>query len=442
MKKEKKRKTERNLIRHTEPFTRSQISSGLAVMAVFIIGMCSWSFLAPLGSAAIAPGIVSVESYRKAIQHLEGGIVEKIHVADGAKVKLGDLLISLRDVAAVSNAERIKTQYFEALAGAARLTAERDSQLNIAFPNELTSKKDAAALAAITAQLKIFDSRRQLQYQKLAVIDKRIDRLKEEKEALFGQIKAVSTQIELFDQQRRDTEALYDKQLTRKSRVNEVQRDQARIEGKESELKGEIAQIEQQIVELELRKSELLATTIAAIVDELRTRQARAHELSQELVAAQDVLGRTRIVSPFDGTVVGLKVHSKDGVIAPGATLMEIVPLSDDLIIEARLRPEDIEDVRAGLPAFVVLNTLTRRYSQPIKATLDSVSADRLIDGLTGLAYYLVRVRPDEAAIDPNDTKLLAGMSADVFIQTGERTAFAYLMSPILRTFNRGMREN
>ena len=131
-----------------------------------------------------------------------------------------------------------------------------------------------------------------------------------------------------------------------------------------------------------------------------------------------------------------LKVRSN------GAILMEIVPISDDLIIEARLRPEDIEDVRAGLPAYVVLNTLTRRYSQPIRATLESVSADRLIDGLTGLAYYLIRVRPDLTVIDPNDTKLLAGMSADVFVQTGERTAFDYLMSPLLRTFNRGMREN
>jgi HlyD family type I secretion membrane fusion protein len=163
--------------------------------------------------------------------------------------------------------------------------------------------------------------------------------------------------------------------------------------------------------------------------------------LSRELVAAQDMLQRTRIEAPIEGTVVGLQIHSRDGVIAPGQTLMEIVPLSDDLVVDARVRPEDIEDVQTGLEARVVLNTLSRKFSQPLSGKITQVSADRLIDKLTGRPHYHVRVSLDPASLQPGETKLLAGMSADVFIRTSDRTPFAYLTAPLVRTFHRGMRE-
>jgi HlyD family type I secretion membrane fusion protein len=405
--------------------------------------MAVWSSLAALGSAVVAPGLVSVETHRKAVQHLEGGIVGRIHVKDGSRVARGDLLVELKNVASKSNVERLKSQFYEALAGAARLTAERDGLQEIVFPDSLVAiaADEPVARSAMAAQVRIFDSRRDLTGQKLSVLDKRIDRLQEERNGLRRQIEAVEAQFALNTNEMTDATQLFEKQLIRKSRLTDVQRSRAQLEERRSALQSSLAQTDQQMTEMELRKSELLSSTLTSVVEEIRARQARAHELSRELVAAQDMLQRTRIEAPIEGTVVGLQIHSRDGVIAPGQTLMEIVPLSDDLVVDARVRPEDIEDVQTGLEARVVLNTLSRKFSQPLSGKITQVSADRLIDKLTGRPHYHVRVSLDPASLQPGETKLLAGMSADVFIRTSDRTPFAYLTAPLVRTFHRGMRE-
>lgn len=424
-------------------FSHWHIVAGLGLMSTFTTAIVVWSSLAALGSAVVAPGLVSVETHRKAVQHLEGGIVGRILVKDGARVARGDVLVELRDVAIKSNVERLKSQFYEALATVARLTAERDGLAEIVFPESLSTiaADEPVARSAMAAQRKIFESRRDLGGQKQAVFDKRIDRLEEERTGLRRQLEALEAQFSLNDQESKDAGALLDKQLIRKSRLTEIQRSRAQLEERRSALQGTLVQAEQQIAEIELRKSELQSSTLTSVVEDIRARQARAHELSRELVAAQDILQRTRIRAPIDGTVVGLQIHSRDGVIAPGQTLMEIVPMSDDLVVEARVRPEDIEDVRTGLTAQVVLNTLSRRFNQPLTGTINHVSADRLVDKATGRPHYQVRVSLDPTVLAPGETKLLAGMSADVFIRTGERTPLAYLTAPLVRTFYRGMRE-
>ncbi len=425
------------------PFSRFHILAGTGLVVTFTATMAVWSSLAALGSAVVAPGLVSVETHRKAVQHLEGGIVGRIHVKDGSRVARGDLLVELKNVASKSNVERLKSQFYEALAGAARLTAERDGLQEIVFPDSLVAiaADEPVARSAMAAQVRIFDSRRDLTGQKLSVLDKRIDRLQEERNGLRRQIEAVEAQFALNTNEMTDATQLFEKQLIRKSRLTDVQRSRAQLEERRSALQSSLAQTDQQMTEMELRKSELLSSTLTSVVEEIRARQARAHELSRELVAAQDMLQRTRIEAPIEGTVVGLQIHSRDGVIAPGQTLMEIVPLSDDLVVDARVRPEDIEDVQTGLEARVVLNTLSRKFSQPLSGKITQVSADRLIDKLTGRPHYNVRVSLDPASLQPGETKLLAGMSADVFIRTSDRTPFAYLTAPLVRTFHRGMRE-
>ena len=425
------------------PFSRLHIMAGAGLVVTFTAVMALWSSLAALGSAVVAPGLVSVETHRKAVQHLEGGIVGRIHVKDGSRVARGDLLVELKNVASKSNVERLKSQFYEALAGAARLTAERDGLQEIVFPDSLVAiaADEPVARSAMTAQARIFDSRRDLTGQKLSVLDKRIDRLQEERTGLRRQIEAVEAQFELNAKEMADATQLFEKQLIRKSRLTDIQRSRAQLEERRSGLQSSLAQTDQQMTEMELRKSELLSSTLTSVVEEIRARQARAHELSRELVAAQDLLQRTRIVAPIDGTVVGLQIHSRDGVIAPGQTLMEIVPVSDDLVVDARVRPEDIEDVQTGLEAQVVLNTLSRKFNQPLTGKITQVSADRLIDTLTGRPHYHVRVSLDPDSLQPGETKLLAGMSADVFIRTSDRTPFAYLTAPLVRTFHRGMRE-
>ncbi|MDZ4843606.1 MAG: HlyD family type I secretion periplasmic adaptor subunit [Hyphomicrobium aestuarii] len=426
-----------------EPFSRAQLLATISLFAVFFGTMTAWSSFAPIGSAVIAPGVVSVESHRKAIQHLEGGIVNRILVKDGSRVKPGDVVVELRDIAITANVDRLKSQYYEAVATTARLTAERDGASELKFSDEIlkAAVTDTAAKNAVAAQRKLFQSRNELNEQKLSGIAKKIDRLAEQRDGLTKQLKALDAQMAVREQEEKDATALFNKQLARKSRVLDAQRSRAELDERGSELASELAQAEQQMTEQELKKTELNSANLTAVVEDLRARQARAHELSRELIAAQDILARSQIRAPIEGTVVGLQVHSRDGVISPGQTLMEIVPLTDKLVVEARVRPEDIEEVRAGLPATVVLNTLTRRYSQPIRGTVESVTADRLVDKLTSRPYYGVRISLEAASLDPSESKLLAGMSADTFIVTGERTPLAYLTAPLVRTFNRGMRE-
>ncbi|MDX2290300.1 MAG: HlyD family type I secretion periplasmic adaptor subunit [Hyphomicrobiaceae bacterium] len=433
---------QRRTHRSRGPFPLAVMVLGVSLCATFLGGLTAWGALSPISGAVIAAGVVSVESYRKTVQHLEGGIVAAIRVNDGDRVAAGDVLVDVRDVAVTANVDRLQTEYFESLAAGARLTAERDSAAEIAFPVPLTDSKDKMAAAAMASQLKVFASRRELARQTVSVIDKKVGQLAEEMKGYRGRITSVEKQAKLVAEQKADAEILFDKKLMRKSRFLDLQARQAELEGQRSGLVSEIARAEQEILELELKKKEVLAATAAAVTAELREVDARSYQLSRELAAARDVLVRTQVRSPIAGTVVNLQVHSIGGVISAGQTLMEIVPENDALIVEARIRPEDIEVVRPGLDANVVLATLNRRYTQPLAGTLDSVSADRLTDPLTGMGYYLARITLDKASVTVQGQTLLAGMGADVFIKTGERTVLDYIAAPVVRTFMRGMREN
>lgn len=430
-------------INPSRPFERRHILAALTLIFVFWSALLVWGAYAPIGGAVIASGVVGVETHRKAVQHLEGGIIKRIAVKEGSKVKAGDLLIELQDVATTSSADRVAAQYFEALAAAARLVAERDAEPNLTFPSALREAGafQKQAVAAMSAQRRIFESRRTLHRQKLSLIDQKNERLLEEIKGSEGLIKSLEQQAALVEGVRRDAVELFDKQLIRKSRVAEISRQHAELTGKLSEARSQIAQNRQQMTELELQKSELVAALQAEVAEELRIQQAKAFEFSNALATAQDVQTRTRIRAPIEGTVVGLQVHSRDGVIAKGQLLMEIIPDSDNLVVDARIRPEDISEIQPGLPSQVVLRTPTRRYNQPITGRLESVSADRLLDKVTSRPYYMARIKLDANSVDSGDARLIAGMSADVFVQLGDRTAFEYLAAPVLRSFNRGMRE-
>ncbi len=426
-----------------EPFDRRHIIAVLVLIASFWSVLVAWGSLAPIGGAVIASGIVGAETYRRAVQHLEGGIVKRIAVKEGSKVKAGELLIELQDVATSSSVERATTQYFEALAATARLSAERDGLRDLSFPAGL---REAGAMqrqanSAMTAQRRIFESRRNLHRQKLAVIDKKIEVIEEDIVGTEGLIKSIEQQLALVEGVRRDAETLLEKQLMRKSRVAEINRQHAELTGRLAEARAEIGQNRQQMSELNLQKSQLADAFQTEIAEELRQQQAKAFELEPTLEAAQDVQARTRVRAPIDGTVVGLQVHSREGVIAKGQTLMEIIPDSDNLVVDATIRPEDISEIRPGLPAQIALRTPSRRSNQPIPGRVESISADRLLDKVTSRPYYLARIKIEPFAMASSDARLIAGMSADVFIQLSNRTVLEYLAAPVLRSFNRGMRE-
>ena len=426
------------------PFPILPILAGFVTIAAFAGGLTAWSLLAPIESAVVSPGVVSVASYRKTIQHLEGGIVSEILVKDGDRVEHGELLIQLSNVQPAAEARQLKGQYAEAQAIVARLLAERDDRPMIAFPDDLIAlaDEDISVRSTLKGQEGVFTSRRKNLDDRLSVLDQQIEQTRAQIAGLEGQIVATETQLELAREEQREIRVLYEQNLIPKPRMLELQGRAAALEGTMSELRSSIAREQKSILETKVQMGELKTQTNAEVTEALRAERARVNELAQQVVAAEDILKRTQIRSPIDGVVVNLQVHTQDGVIAAGQPLLEVVPSSDELVVEALIDPEDIDEVRTGLPAHVQLTSINRRRRTPMNGEVSDVSADRLTDEQTGKAYYRARIQLDAEALATMGDTLLAGMGADVFIRTGARTPFEYLLEPITRSLQLGLREN
>jgi HlyD family type I secretion membrane fusion protein len=422
---------------------RPVLAVGVGVIVLFFGIFGGWAALAPLGSAAIAPGEVIVEARRKTVQHLEGGIVGEIRVREGDRVAAGQMLIRLDETQPRATLDLLKGRSRAAAALEARLNAERDEQKAIEFPPFLLDEGgDPKVRKILDGQTRIFDARRNSILGQIAILKQRIAQYAEEIKGLKGEVAAETTQVELIAQELEGVETLYSKKLVRKPRLLELRRRQAEIEGRLAQNRARIARVRQNIAETHLRISELRTERINEVVEELRKVQSERFDLQERIRAAEDVLRRTAILAPLAGTVVGLQVHTTGGVIAPGQPLMDIVPSGDRLIVEARVAPEDIDVVHAGLAAKVRLTALNRRNSLPLEGRVLSISADRLVDERTGETYFLARV---ELLEDPADALggafLYPGMAAEVMILTGERTALDYLFTPLSRSLERAFRE-
>jgi HlyD family type I secretion membrane fusion protein len=424
------------------PFGAGLVFAGFAIIVGFSGSFSAWSVMAPIEGAVVAPGIVGVDSTRKTVQHLEGGIIGEILVREGGTVSTGDVVIRLQNTVPASILNELQAQYFEARATEARLIAERDGRETIAFPPELLEKvADLAVQDAILGQQSIHESRWKLMDERLTILERTIGGLESEILGLEGQITSGKIQLTLIDEELDDTLSLYNKQLINKPRLLALQRDKAKLEGAINNFTASVGAARQRIEEARMRKAELQTAAATEVVAQLQEARTRAYELSQQIAAAQDVMGRTVIRAPIDGIVVGLKVHTIGGVIAAGQPLLDIVPSNDTLVVHATIDPLDIDQVEAGLPATVWLSALNRRNHEPIEGVVQMISADRLTDATTGFAYYLARVELQPDALKAKAITIQPGMSAEVMIRTGARTPLDYLTAPIARFLSRALRE-
>lgn len=423
--------------------TRRIVLIGLAIVLGFFGLFGAWAVLAPLDAAAIAQGTVGVESNRKTIQHLEGGIIEEILIQNGDRVTDGQVLIRLDKTQPRAQLELLRGQYLSVLAMVARLRAERDRNDGVSFPDELVNASaDPKIEEIILGQLSIFEARRNALEGQRKILRQRIAQFEEEIEGLRAQIRSADEQLGLIAGEVKDLQTLLDKGLTPKSRVLALQRRAAEIEGERGKNLAAIARARQNIGEAEIRIVELTTERINEVVEQLREAETNLYDVEERLNAARDVLRRTEVVSPTDGFVVDLQVHTSGGVIQPGQRLMDIVPGNERLVIEARVDPTDIDVVHAGLPAQVRLSAFNQRIVPTVEGTVSWVSADRLTDEKSGEAYYTARI----ALNDPDDPRLngltlLPGMPAEVMIRTGERTLLEYLIRPIRQSFGRSLSE-
>lgn len=413
------------------------------VVGVFFVGFGGWAAFVPMESAAIAPGTVIVESNRKTIQHLEGGIVAEIRVNDGDRVQTGDVLLVMSDARSRSERELLRGRLAAALAQRSRLQAERDGQQDLTFDPRIGELlPDGAARATlIDGERTVFRERANFLASQTALNRQSVRDLEQQITGLRDEIAAADRQLGLIAEEETGLASLVEKGLARRPALLQLQRESANLAGIRAGHVSDIARAQQQIGEAELTLVDLRTRLLNEIVAELRDTEAEIADLSERLFAADDVIRRTEVIAPVDGIVVNKRVFTTGGVVAPGAPVLDIVPVTDSLTVEARVQPNDIDVVHAGLSARVRISVFRIAENPILTGTVQTVSADALIDEQTGASYYLARIKLGDLSDLPKDAVLQPGMPAEVMIVTGERTALDYLVEPIRITLNRALRE-
>lgn len=424
---------------------RMPVLAGTTICVAFFGGFAAWSALVPLASAALGPGIVSPDGNRRAVQHLEGGIVERLLVKDGSRVMAGDPLLVLEDKAARATHEMALNQYRQLLATEARLLAERDGAAEPAFPAELTDHAGQPAVAALLkAQRALMANRLNSLVGRRDLLWQRIAEIHEEIEGLEGQILSRAQQLAIIREEIGTVGQLVEKGLTPKPRLLALQREQAELNGQQATSRAAIARSRQSIGESEQKIAMLDVERQEELSKELAEVAGKLSEARERVVASADILRRVVVSAPVAGTVVQMQVHTVGGVVGAGDTILDIVPRDDDLVIDARIAPTDIDVIREGQTAQVVLSAFQQRNLPRIEGRVRTISADRIVDPKTSSPYYQVRIEVDRShlATIGSGLELTPGMPAEVMVLTGERTAFDYFTRPFLDSLRRSLKES
>jgi len=419
------------------------VRGGLAVAALGLLALGTWLVLAPLSGAVIAPGFVKVDMNRKVVQHQEGGIVKKVYVRDGEKVQQGQTLLVIDDVRLDATLDLLRTQHDGERAKAARLEAERAFLPAVMFPSELAARNGEPKVAELLQrETALFRARREALDSQIVVLRKQISHTVDEAKALAGQIAAEERALKSQKEELAVNQQLFKQGFVQKTRLMSLERAVADYEARWEEHRAELAKTRQRSSELELRVLAQRNAYVQSATDELKEISTRLFDLEERLRPSKDASDRQRIAAPITGEVVGLRVFSPGAVVGPREVLMEIVPEDKTLIVEARIRPEDINHVRAGFAAEVRLTAYQSRTTPLVAGRVHYVSADRMVDAQTGAPYYVVHVDVSAGALaDAGNLRMQAGMPAEVYIRTDSRTAFDYIFAPVTAYLRRGMRE-
>lgn len=422
---------------------RATILFGLALVLSTLGGFAAWATLAPLAEAVVAGGTVKVDSSRKQIQHLEGGIVKEILVRDGDQVKQGDVLVRLDETRAAASVAILRDGHDAAVAQEARLLAERDDLEALEFPQSLIARADDPKVQGLLkSQAVLWEARRSALEGEVQILEKQVAQLREDINGYQGQISAKTKQLTFVRDELGSVVELQKKGLSGKQPVLELEREAADLEGDRAELRSQISATETEIARKELEIFQVGKSFRQKVVDELKKVQSEINDYRERLNAAEHLYGQTEVRAPVDGVVVGSGVHTIGGVIPPGGTLLELVPVNDKLIVEARINPQDIDKVQVGLPARIKFTAFKQRTTPELAGTLRYVSADVLRDPQSEMVYFVARIEvPEEEVVRLGGKQLQPGMMAEVFIRTGERTMVDYLIQPLRDSFRRAWLE-
>ncbi|MER8809929.1 HlyD family type I secretion periplasmic adaptor subunit [Mesorhizobium australicum] len=430
---------QRNIDTRTDRITRA----GYGSVAVFLLGFGFWAATAPIGGATIAPGVVAAAGQNVMIQHLEGGVVSSIKVREGDRVLRGQALIVLDPTVAQSQLNRVLKQWVAQKAEISRLEAERDGLDKIVLSADLGAYSGASEYSGVFGeQNKEFEARLARYGAEQGILKQRVAALQDAVVGLKAQKEAAENQLAIVNEETERKKDLLKKGLTNRSEYTDLLRSTAELVGQAGSLEAQIASSATQTVEARQQIERLTTSRVEDAVTELNKARAQVADLEEQINAGRSVLDRTTIRAPVDGIIVRSLYNSEGSVIRAGEVAMELLPTTNELIVEARIKPEDIDSIRLGQDANMMLTALNARTTPKVPGKVFYISADRLITPSTGLPYFTVRLKmADKLPPQVKPEQIYPGMPVETFISTGERTFLAYLTKPLVDSFQRAFRE-
>jgi HlyD family type I secretion membrane fusion protein len=432
---------------------RTPILLGIAVLVLCVGGFGLWSCIAVIDGAVVVSGSFVATGQNKFVQHLEGGILRDVLAKEGELVEVNQTLLRLDPTAASTKLRRLVVRNQRMLIMKARLEAEVDSSEIFSMPVELVDQAvDPEVRGMFDRQMAELQARRSKRMSEEDVLRREIAGLQEGIAGYEAQANSTRQRMALFGEELRDKQRLLDQQLARRSEVLAIQRSEAGLTGELGELMARMADARERMSRAMQQIAQIRSAAMQKTIEELRATETELDDLQEQIRAAQNVLDRVEVRSPVRGIVVKLHQHTPGGVIGAGAVILELLPVNDELIIEARLNPSEIGHVKTDQDALVRLTAFNQRVTQMIEAKVVYLSADAITFGshtkmeqdLPARPSYVVRVRlnPDDLHSKVATLQPTPGMPADVFIKTGERTFFEYIMRPVFDSFSRAFRES
>jgi HlyD family secretion protein len=425
-----------------EPSYRGPVIAGLATIFLGLGGFTAWGFTAQLDSAAIANGTIVVDSKRKTISHLEGGILKTLLAHEGEAVKAGQPLLRMDDTRAKAELEQLRSRRIGLEARLVRLRAEQAGLKDLTFPDDLRDAGGPTTAEILKAERNFFNARREMQGRRIDIQHKTIAQQVAELAAVKAQTDANSRQSELLDRELKAIASLVEKGYAPRPRLTEMQTRESELMGNAGELASRKAKAEQAKAAAELEILSIGTDFQQQVANDLQTAQLELADTMERMAAAADILKRLVVASPDNGVVTNIRSHTPGSVISAGQPILDIVPENELLIVEAKVGLRDIDSVHVGAPVQIRLTAYNHRSTAPLSGKLTYLSADQQMDERNEYAYYVARaeITADSLKANPNTT-LYPGMPAEVLVLNRPRRAIDYLLDPITESLNRAFRE-
>lgn len=416
---------------------------GVLAALVLLAMVFGWAYLTPVSGAVIAPGSAVVRGKPKMVQSLDGGVVEDIRVADGDLVRKGDVLLQLDPTLLQINLEMYRNRLAETRAEISRLQAEQMGAETVAFDYD-TQYLDGLPLEQINAgQTEIFEARREVMKGRQEQLREKIAQFHNQTSGVDGLIKAKHDQLAFIEQELEDVSALHADGLAREGQVLELQRSRARLLGEIAGHQSEMARIRNSIRDTELEILQAERQFKEQVVTDLREAVVEGEELLLQIVTVRKQLERIEILSPVDGIIHEMQVFNAGGVVPPGETILQVIPVSEGVDFEIRVDPNAIDQVAQGQRAKVVFSAFNTRTAPEIFGAVSTISPDSVTDPATGQSFYRVTLAiPADELAKLEGHEILPGMPIEAFLQTGERTVLSYLTRPLSDQLRRAFRDD